>query len=54
MSSDIALSQKCHGNLRDSSLNCEELVHQWSPTLLMILALFVVLAAVVAISLGTS
>jgi hypothetical protein len=49
----LPLSQKCHGYLRGSSLNCGELVRQWFPTLLMILALFAVLAAVVAISLGT-
>jgi hypothetical protein len=49
----LPFSQKYHGYLLGSSLSCGELLRQWSPTLLMILALFAVLAAVVAISLGT-
>jgi hypothetical protein len=48
----LNIAQKCHGHLRGYSLSYEDPAQQLVPPLLMILALFAVLAAVVVMSLG--
>ena len=46
-------AQKCHARRCCPALNSARIFQQWSPTLLLILALLVVLVAVVVASLGT-